>query len=174
MNGPTKIATFSARPDTAFAAVRSAGVWVMLGRITAWTGRVIVKLAEAAVAMTRSGTTGHRAVQGDRGTAECQRLEQVPHEEHAITPEAIAGECGERRNEAGRDELDHREQRRRARATDPVGVHEDRHPGRVLGHVEAEVRELDAGQHRVASHGQDDPKLLPHPAGSMTGAGCKI
>jgi len=58
ISGPLKIATFSASPETALAAVRSAGAWVMLGRITAWTGLVIVKLTHATVATAMVSGTG--------------------------------------------------------------------------------------------------------------------
>jgi hypothetical protein len=49
-SGPTKTPRFSARPDTAFAAVRSCGVWVIAGRIAACVGRVIVRAMAAMVA----------------------------------------------------------------------------------------------------------------------------
>ena len=97
---------------------------------------------------------------------ERQALEDVPDKKHPIAWEAVAGERGERCDEAGGNQLDEREEGCLAGSAKPIGVDKDRHPRGVLGHVEPEVGELDPGQDRVARNGQDDVYLFPHPAGA--------
>ena len=65
MNGPTTTPAFSAKEETAFAAVSSSGLSETLGRSAACVGRVNVRLAAATVATTsvsENGASTKRAI----------------------------------------------------------------------------------------------------------------
>ena len=105
---------------------------------------------------------GSPRVERDRRRREGQCLQEAGDQQDAVAPEAIARIGGERRHDARRHELDHREQGRGGRAADRISEDEDRGPRGVLGHVEAEIGDLEARQGWVAGNGEDDPELLPH------------
>ena len=76
MNGPTTTPEFSAKEETAFAAVSSSGPSETLGRSAALVGRVNVRLAAATVATTsvsENGASANRAIATRPRAAACAR-----------------------------------------------------------------------------------------------------
>ena len=170
MNGPTTMPAFSAKEETAFAAVSSSGLSETLGSSAACVGRGNDIAAVAVVAITAS--SGERSV-GERAprSPERHRHREVADEQDATAPEPIAGERAERRDHPGGDQLDRGDGAGRRRAAAVVGVDEDRDPRAALPHREPEEREHEPAQPRIACDPRRDPDLLVH-GRRMAPSGC--
>ena len=110
----------------------------------------------------RRGVEEHR---GGRGRVR-GRLDQVPHQQHALARVAVREGRGERREGGRGQQLDQRDDADRGGPGRLVRVDEDRDPGPELGRVEREVRDEHATKGRVPDHGAEHAR---RGAGSESG-----